>query len=256
MLKKYLSNISRAVAAAGEHISRQQLLVTFASAAIMLVALVVFWNSFILPRHLPDTKSGAAVNNTQKAVVSEQETQVQSSLAETEKGRQTEPANDPSATDTTLTEAQDEKRQTTPEDSLPDNPDMYLSVKPVEGSLSKKYGFVLSPTFNDYRFHGGIDIAAGDGAIVKCVLDGVVESVVSDPGEGSVVTVNHGGAWKTRYSHLQSVKVQKDMPVATGTDLGALGLPGSLEAEEGCHLHLEVLRDGQKIDPLEFFDYK
>lgn len=270
MLKKYYAKILRTLAdaaqtmsAAAKEISRQQLLITCASAAIMLVALVVFWNSFILPKHIPDTNSQAVgrisdklIADRQKGGASQESTQHEGTPPAASENNSAEQAStEPTAQQKPKVTAA--KETTAGQDAaLPEEPDMSAAMKPLEGSLIKGYGFVFSPTFKDYRFHGGIDISAAEGATVKCPLEGVVESVASTQGQGSTVIVNHGGSWKTSYSHLQGVEVQKGMTVGAGTVLGVLGNPGSLEAEEGCHLHLEVLKNDKHVNPLDIFDYK
>lgn len=270
MLKKYYANISRTLAKAAQtmssaarEISRQQLLITCASAAIMLVALAVFWNLFILPKHIPHANSQAVgrisdeliadqqkVEALQKAAQNEATPSAATEESPDEQGAPQQGGAGQAVTTGTTT------REEAVSDALPEEPDLSAVLKPLEGSVIKGYGFVFSPTFKDYRFHGGIDISAVEGTGVKCPLKGVVESIASTQGLGSTVIVNHGGPWKISYSHLQGVKVQQGMTVAAGAVLGILGKPGSLEAEEGCHLHLEVLKNGEHINPLEIFDYK
>ena len=238
MLKKLFLKLSQDLAAVRAQVSRQQLTVTVASAAIMLTVLIVIWNLFILPGHLPEPSSKEIISKTEKA--------------------EPIPGTD---TDTPTFEAKlqvhkQEVRAASVDNSLSDNPDLSLISKPIDSTLVKSFGFTFSPTFKDYRFHGGIDLAGEKGTAVKCVLKGVVESISASETEGYKVTVAHGGTWKSTYSHMDTVKVKKSMAVAAGSTLGLLGTPGSFEAAEGCHLHLEMLHKGEQINPLEYLDYQ
>lgn len=282
MLKRYFSNLSRAVAGLGQQFSKQQLLITLTSAVVMLVALVVFWNSFILPQHISKGGSGTSLPRQQSAALKADSGSVpdvasdlhsqnkpgyewgavkkQDNVEGLSAGKQggaaergTVAGQGDAGGPTALVKAG--KENLSGEANIPLEPDMSQGMKPVAGSLIKASGFVLSPTFHDYRFHKGIDIAAPRGAQVKCILEGVVEGIDYSQGEGRSITINHGGGWKSKYSHLEAVKLKKGAAVKAGDVLGVLGEPGGLEAAEGCHLHLEMLKDGAQVNPLEFLDY-
>lgn len=241
MLKKNLSNFLNAVTAVRKQVSSRQLMVTTVSAALMLAALFAFWNYFILPEHF-------SLHNLNpiRAEKSKKPSEDVAVNASEEKDLET-----------------DEQPQADGKDSLtsvyadlPQQPDLSAGQTPLEGELVKNFGFSFSPTFNDYRFHHGVDLSASEGTAVKCFLDGVIESITTSQQEGSTITVNHGGNWQTRYSHLDEVSVQKDLTVNTGTVLGFLGSPGAAESAEGCHLHFEILHNSEKVNPFDFLDFK
>ena len=245
MLKKYLTGLFQAVAAARKQVSKGQLIVTAVSAAVMLGVLIAFWNLFILPHHSTAPDSKAFISSLEKGGQQSQEAsppgggrKIGENSTSSEKGPSTASSGAASASAT-----------------LP-KPDMSLAVSPIEGDIVKSYGFVFSPTFNDYRFHGGIDISGSEGEAVKCVLDGVVESVNTSKEEGSTITIDHGGNWKTVYSHLGTVQVEEGFAAGKGHVLGYLGTPGLSESAEGCHLHFEILHNGKRVNPLEYFDYQ
>ncbi|HHX95756.1 MAG TPA: M23 family metallopeptidase [Clostridia bacterium] len=241
MLKKFLSVISQAVAAARKQVSRRQLIVTAVSAAVMLTALIAFWNLFILPDRLAAPDSTAIIGSTERGGRVPGE--------DSQPGENTEASGKGTAAVKNPEDKEHRERENREE------PDLSLAVNPVEGTLLKNYGFVFSPTYNDFRFHGGIDVEASEGDPVKCVLDGVVEAVATSEEEGCTVTLNHGGNWITVYSHLEAVQVEKGKAVPKGHVLGYLGRPGLSESFEGCHLHFEVLHGDERVNPLEFFDY-
>lgn len=260
MFKRYLAKIKECAASMFNDISRRQFLVTTLSAVIMLGALIIFWNYFILPHENPanysNTGDGKAVS-MQEAGTSGALDQGQSPSAGKDKLPETESSG---ASDTPS--PTDEKGQgpgTTgggAASGLPENPDMSSAQRPLEGKLLRKFGFNFSPVHNDYRFNGGIDIGAREGTEVKCALDGMVEEISSTEGfAGSTVTVDHGGGWKTVYGNLVSVKVKKDSRVAAGEVLGYLG-PEGTAVPGTCSLHLQVLNKGEKTDPLKVFHYE
>ena len=119
---------------------------------------------------------------------------------------------------------------------------------PVEGRISSAFGWRnISVAGN--RFHGGVDIAASTGTPVRAARGGVVTRAGWVGAYGFVVIVDHGGGWETRYAHLSRIDVQTGQRVAQG---GIVGRVGSTGASTGPHLHFEVRRDGQALDPLAF----
>lgn len=253
MFRKFFERMKEFAAPLLSEKSRQQFLVTSISAALTLVALIVFWNLYILPHQVP-------VNNSK--ILS---SGPQASLADGGSGR----PGDADAGDKAEKEAGKEQdggnpqasvkeespvEETRPsEDALPE-PDISQLQLPLKGKLMRKYGFTFCPAFNDYRFNGGIDVAAAEGNPVKCALAGVVEQIVPDEGSsGSVITVDHGGGWKTVYSNVGSLQVRKGSGVSSGAILGYLGTATS--GSDNALLHLELLFNGEKVDPLKYFDY-
>ena len=68
-------------------------------------------------------------------------------------------------------------------------------------------------------------------------------------GYGKVVVVSHGNGLSTRYAHLSKIQVQSGQEVRRGDLLGKVGATGRAM---GYHLHYEVLRDDQKVNPMEY----
>jgi len=63
---------------------------------------------------------------------------------------------------------------------------------------------------------------------------------------GNLVVIDHGGGLETRYAHLDRIDVAKGQAITPGQTLGTVGATGRVT---GPHLHFEVRRDGQPIDP-------
>lgn len=101
---------------------------------------------------------------------------------------------------------------------------------------------------NDYLYqHPGIDIAAGMGAPIYAADSGMVRSEGNDnSGYGNVVEIDHGNGYSTVYAHLSVIGVRACQSVSAGQWIGAAGSTGN---SSGAHLHFEVMKDGQYINP-------
>lgn len=125
-------------------------------------------------------------------------------------------------------------------------------ILPATGQMAEAYGFSYSPVFGDYRFHEGVDFSVQRDMPVSAVLSGTVSAVEYSSLYGYRVTVDHGGGWQTRYANLAQAGVEKGAAVAQGDNLGLIGDPGQAEAQTGTHLHLELLSDGDTVNPTAY----
>lgn len=120
-------------------------------------------------------------------------------------------------------------------------------VEPV--SVTSVFGRRLHPITREYQKHLGVDLAAGEGTPVMAAGDGVVTlAKYSDEGYGNHVEVDHGRGVMTRYSHLSAILVEPGLKVKQGDIIGHVGRTG---LATGPHLHFEIWRDGEALDPLE-----
>ncbi|WP_431280994.1 M23 family metallopeptidase [Humitalea sp. 24SJ18S-53] len=103
------------------------------------------------------------------------------------------------------------------------------------------------------RMHTGIDIPAPAGAWVRAAAAGDVIAVRRRGAAGLEVDLRHADGRVTRYAHLGTVAP----PIASGrrrvAQGEALGRVGRTGITYGTHLHLELLVDGQRIDPAPAF---
>jgi murein DD-endopeptidase MepM/ murein hydrolase activator NlpD len=133
-------------------------------------------------------------------------------------------------------------------------------VTPVsaEGSLSaplKKllptsgFGHRISPlTGWSGELHSGQDFGATCGSGVRAAAAGTVVFAAWDAtGAGNRVVIDHGGGLETTYNHLLSIEIAEGDTVDRGAPIARVGTTG---ASTGCHLHFEVLLEGQPVDPL------
>ena len=132
-------------------------------------------------------------------------------------------------------------------------PDLPALSWPVSGEVLRLHSGdrpVFLPTLNAWGTHDGIDIRANIGDPVNAALSGTVSAVYEDPLLGNVMEVQHPGGLTTRYAGLATLELlQVGDPVKTGQLLSPLGRPGAWESEDPPHLHFEVLRDGEWVDP-------
>jgi murein DD-endopeptidase MepM/ murein hydrolase activator NlpD len=127
--------------------------------------------------------------------------------------------------------------------------DPYKWMAPVDGRITSAFGRRTDPIDASTRFHGGIDVAALEGTMVRAPADG--EVVFSGPrnGYGNTVILEHVGGLQTVYAHLREIDVRRGDRLARGEKLGEVGQTGRAT---GPHLHFEVRRGGSREDPEEF----
>lgn len=103
----------------------------------------------------------------------------------------------------------------------------------------------LSTSFSSY--HPGIDIATGLGMPIKPVAKGVVINHGFNLwGLGLNVEIDHGNNYRSLYAHMGRIYVKNGQPVSENDFLGEVGLTGHTS---GPHTHLEIFKDGNRIDP-------
>ncbi len=155
-----------------------------------------------------------------------------------------------------MTEKQVEETSETNEQVEKNNEISIKINKPIDAEATREYGFSYSETFQDYRFHNGIDYKAPIGTDVKAVMEGKIESVEFDNKSGYKIIVNHNSGWKTLYSNIGDVRVEKGEKVKSGDILAAVAVPGEMESEQGSHLHFEIKYQGENKNPQDYMSVK
>ena len=122
-----------------------------------------------------------------------------------------------------------------------------LSFAQVGASVGMK----VNPFYKVETEHFGVDLIAPQGDAVLAVADGTVTDVISSrKGHGNVVEITHPGGYVTRYGHLSDVKVSRGQHVTRGRRIASVGISGNTFAP---HLHFEMLKDGEYVDPVAYF---
>ena len=123
-------------------------------------------------------------------------------------------------------------------------------ANPAAGhSISSGFGVRKDPLIGAPALHSGMDFRAPPGAPARATAAGIVTKAGWNGGYGRMVEIDHGDGFTTRYAHLSKVLVATDQKVATGDEIGEVGSSGR---STGPHLHYEIRRDGDAIDPLRF----
>lgn len=124
---------------------------------------------------------------------------------------------------------------------------------PVEGEIIREYAkdkLVYSNTLGEWITHPGIDIKADKTTIVKSAAPGTVKSIKNDPRYGLTVVVEHIDGYNTVYSNLLTAEfVSVGENLSAGQTIGTVGNTASFEILDEPHLHFEILKDGEQIDP-------
>jgi murein DD-endopeptidase MepM/ murein hydrolase activator NlpD len=119
-------------------------------------------------------------------------------------------------------------------------------TQPVPGRITSGYGYRTHPILGYRRFHRGLDIGAGHGTPILATTDGVVARAGWGGGYGNVVELRHSGGLATRYGHMSRISVSGGQRVRQGQVIGYVGSTG---LSTGPHLHYEMFRNGQLVDP-------
>lgn len=119
--------------------------------------------------------------------------------------------------------------------------------------ISSEFGY-RDASISGWGFHGGIDLAGGNGALhgapVYATRAGrVITAVTSDSGYGIYVLIDHGDGYSSLYAHMSVRYVSVGDTVAKGQMIGKVGDTGN---SRGAHLHFEIRYYGEKKDPLNY----
>lgn len=104
-----------------------------------------------------------------------------------------------------------------------------------------------------YLQSSGVSFGGKENFDVVSVLDGTVITVKEDQLLGNVVEIQHENGMISSYQSLSTVKVKKDDAVKQGQIIGKSGL-SNISKELGSHLHFELMKQGELVNPLDYFD--
>jgi murein DD-endopeptidase MepM/ murein hydrolase activator NlpD len=129
------------------------------------------------------------------------------------------------------------------------------AIQPVSNKtlshLASGFGYRIDPIYKTAKMHTGLDFAAPLGTPIYATGDGVIEDASYDAGGyGNHVIINHGYGYETLYGHMIRIKVRDGQRVKRGEVIGWIGSTGK---STGPHCHYEVIKNGEKIDPIHFF---
>ena len=124
---------------------------------------------------------------------------------------------------------------------------------PVDGDIVKDYAresLVFSETLQEWTVHNGIDIKAERTTVVKAAENGNVVAIKNDPRYGLTIIVEHEDGFKTIYANLLTTEfVEVGEEVKKGQSLGTVGNSAAFEIADEAHLHFEMMKDNEYVDP-------
>jgi murein DD-endopeptidase MepM/ murein hydrolase activator NlpD len=129
------------------------------------------------------------------------------------------------------------------------------AIQPVKNENLKRiasgYGWRSDPFTKVKKFHNGMDFSAPRGTPVYATGDGRVERADNRAtGYGNHIRINHGYGYTSLYAHLYKFNIRVGHRVKRG-DL--IGFVGSTGRSQGPHLHYEIFKDGENINPINFY---
>ncbi len=119
-------------------------------------------------------------------------------------------------------------------------------VDPTRMRVTSKFGRRVHPILGYTKLHKGVDFGAPTGTPVSSAGDGVVLKAGWNGSYGNYVLIRHNGEYSTAYAHLSKIHVKSGQAVKQRQLIGNVGSTGS---STGAHLHYEVIRMGQQINP-------
>ena len=124
---------------------------------------------------------------------------------------------------------------------------------PAGGRISSGFGMREHPRFGGRKFHTGIDITMPVGTPLHATADGVVSFADRSGGNGNIVVIEHGHGLTSVYAHNSKNLVKPGQAVKRGD---VIAYSGSTGISTGPHVHYEVWRNGQSVNPAPFLEGK
>jgi murein DD-endopeptidase MepM/ murein hydrolase activator NlpD len=123
------------------------------------------------------------------------------------------------------------------------------SIRPAHAWYSSSFGIRIHPITHALLMHKGLDMGGFIGMEIMAPADGVVIYTGLRGGYGQVVVIDHGFGLQTHFAHLSRARVHRGQAVHRGERIAEMGTTGH---STGPHLHYEVRRWGQPLDPRRF----
>ncbi|WP_353169867.1 M23 family metallopeptidase [Flavobacterium sp.] len=129
------------------------------------------------------------------------------------------------------------------------------AIQPIKNEelkhMASGFGYRSDPFTKIRKFHKGMDFSAKSGTPIYATGDGIVKKAdATVSGFGNHIEINHGYGYLTLYAHLSKYKVRAGQKVKRGDIIGYVGSTGRSEAP---HLHYEVHKNGEVVNPLNFY---
>lgn len=130
---------------------------------------------------------------------------------------------------------------------------------PIKGEIIREFAkdsLVYSNTLEEWITHNGVDIKADKTSVVKSASKGKVLAIKNDPRYGLTVIVNHDNGYQTVYANLLTAEyVVEGEEIQAGQTIGTVGNSSSFEISDDYHLHFELIKDGEYLNPQNMMDF-
>lgn len=120
---------------------------------------------------------------------------------------------------------------------------------PVDGQLSSGFGMRVHPRYGSKKFHSGIDLSAPRGTPIHATADGIISFSGWSKGNGNIVVIEHGHGFSTVYAHNTKNLIKVGQTVKRGQKIATTGSTG---VSTGPHVHYEVWKNGERVNPESF----
>jgi murein DD-endopeptidase MepM/ murein hydrolase activator NlpD len=129
------------------------------------------------------------------------------------------------------------------------------AIQPVANKnlsrVASGYGWRIHPIYKTEKMHTGMDFTAPVGTEIFATGNGTVSKVEMDGrGYGNNVMINHGYGYETLYGHMSKIIVRSGQKIKRGDLIGYVGNSGT---STGPHLHYEVRKNGNPVNPVNFY---
>lgn len=129
------------------------------------------------------------------------------------------------------------------------------AIQPINNEdltrMASGYGWRTDPFTKARKMHWGMDFTAPKGTPIYASGDGkIARADNNSSGYGKHIRIDHGYGYTSLYAHLSQYNVKKGQKVQRGDLIGFVGNTGRSEAP---HLHYEVWKDDQRINPINFY---
>ena len=167
-------------------------------------------------------------------------------------------ASEKNTTSTEKTSKSNENKNNTEKTQNDENKEIKFTA-PVNGEILREFAkdsLVYSNTLEEWITHTGVDIKADKTTVVKAAANGKVESIKNDPRYGLTVIVSHSGGYKTVYANLLTAEyVVEGEEIEAGQTIGTVGNSSSFEIADDYHLHFELIKDGEYLNPCTLMEF-
>lgn len=132
-------------------------------------------------------------------------------------------------------------------------------VAPLKGEVIREFAkdsLVYSDTLEEWITHTGVDVKADKTSVVKASAKGTVSAIKNDPRYGLTVIVEHEGGYNSVYANLLTAEfVVEGESVEEGQTIGTVGNSSSFEIADEYHLHFEIIKDGEYLNPVNLVEF-